>query len=345
LPNGAGTNVLNVITNFTSSNNYFGVNLGQLKYVATPFYDRLITEGCASQYPWTGATQTNDYAMANIGQLKNVFSFSIDTNTIEHFVYTERETGNTRIALFSRVSIIGSTLRVTLWGGPDYYYEAGGRPILPVMNGSYQTLRDTDSAELIAWWGTNGTDNLLPQPGWNTTNREFNSNVAYWVCNGANEVYWETTNLPDSSVSTQLDVVVVYTDIIYEPGIWPPTDNGDTATLKDKPNIIGYWHACYDTNCQVWNWDSIWNLAPTNVSTTNYQGEVLDVPITDNYTNDFVMLTNQVTHVQNVISNMTSGAYQLGYRSNILNNIPDYQDDSGFDIIRTNHVPLFPWSN
>ena len=120
LPNGAGTNVLNVITNFTSFNNYYSVNLGQLKNVAQPFYDRLIAEGYANQYPWTGATQTNDFAMANIGQLKNIFNFSIDTSATEYFVYTETNANNTDVILFSQVGIIGSTLRVTLWKGPDY---------------------------------------------------------------------------------------------------------------------------------------------------------------------------------------------------------------------------------
>jgi hypothetical protein len=78
LPNGAGTNLLNLIQTFTSSNNYCFANIGQLKYAAKPFYDRLITEGYTNSYPWTSTyTDDLDYAFANIGQLKSVFSFDL----------------------------------------------------------------------------------------------------------------------------------------------------------------------------------------------------------------------------------------------------------------------------
>lgn len=73
--------------------NYSPINLGQLKAVAKPFYDRLLAAGYdtkqnlidhgypinwAFDYPWDPATpvETN-YAPANIGQLKIVFSFDL----------------------------------------------------------------------------------------------------------------------------------------------------------------------------------------------------------------------------------------------------------------------------
>ena len=54
------------------------VNLGQLKTVAKPFYDRLIAIGFVGAYPWQGAPNPpNDFAMANIGQAKFLFSFDL----------------------------------------------------------------------------------------------------------------------------------------------------------------------------------------------------------------------------------------------------------------------------
>ena len=77
LPGGAGASVLDLIRNFSGTDNYVTVNLGQLKRVAAPFYDRLITEGYTTVYPWSGADTTNDYALANLGQLKHLFSFDL----------------------------------------------------------------------------------------------------------------------------------------------------------------------------------------------------------------------------------------------------------------------------
>jgi len=58
--------------------NYAAVNIGQLKTVTKPFYDRLIEIGYVGEYPWVfSSAQANDYAMANVGQVKNVFSFDL----------------------------------------------------------------------------------------------------------------------------------------------------------------------------------------------------------------------------------------------------------------------------
>lgn len=80
------------IDNFITEN-YAPINLGQLKAVAKPFYDRLIAVGYDTQahliargypsnwshpYPWNPATPASEnYAPANLGQLKLVFSFDI----------------------------------------------------------------------------------------------------------------------------------------------------------------------------------------------------------------------------------------------------------------------------
>ncbi len=72
--------------------NYAPINLGQLKYVAKPFYDRLLAAGYDTKanliargltgwthdYPWDPETPAEEnYSPANLGQLKLVFSFDL----------------------------------------------------------------------------------------------------------------------------------------------------------------------------------------------------------------------------------------------------------------------------
>lgn len=72
---------------------YAILNQGQLKYLAKPFYDRLLEYGytgapliTGAAYPWThgpgGESDDDAYAPVNLGQLKYVFSFSI-ANVVE----------------------------------------------------------------------------------------------------------------------------------------------------------------------------------------------------------------------------------------------------------------------
>jgi len=110
LQDGAGSIIDDVISAFPeyeSSNpeaNYAALTVGQLKYVAQKFYDRLsllsagevnwnnielISGGSSStnhKYPWpamsnppTQAQLEENYSLANIGQLKYLFSWSIET--------------------------------------------------------------------------------------------------------------------------------------------------------------------------------------------------------------------------------------------------------------------------
>ncbi len=80
---GAGPTVSDLVQGFSDQGNYLPVNLGQLKNLAAPFYDRLIEIGYTARYPWTGAAETNDFAPANIGQVKNLFSFDVTLDTDE----------------------------------------------------------------------------------------------------------------------------------------------------------------------------------------------------------------------------------------------------------------------
>jgi hypothetical protein len=82
---GAGSTVNTMLSSaaFTSSTggvNYAPANLGQLKAIAKPFYDRLqaVFGATAYPYPWNTSTPVSaNYAIANIGQLKNVFNFDL----------------------------------------------------------------------------------------------------------------------------------------------------------------------------------------------------------------------------------------------------------------------------
>ena len=84
LPGGAGLAISSLVNGFTGQGNYAPVNLGQLKALAQPFYDRLIAVGAATNYPWAGSMQQSaDFALANIGQMKNLFNFDPGWDTDE----------------------------------------------------------------------------------------------------------------------------------------------------------------------------------------------------------------------------------------------------------------------
>lgn len=97
---GAGPAIDSMVDSFVTQQgstdpdaNYTLANLGQIKNVAKPFYDRLIAigydtkanliargypPGWAHDYPWIPETlQESNYVPANLGQLKMVFSFSL----------------------------------------------------------------------------------------------------------------------------------------------------------------------------------------------------------------------------------------------------------------------------
>lgn len=85
---GASSAISNLVAGFSETNNCLPANLGQLKYLAAPFYDQLNAPGLtnarpvgmtADPYPWSGSTNTpHDFAIANIGQLKQLFSFNFE---------------------------------------------------------------------------------------------------------------------------------------------------------------------------------------------------------------------------------------------------------------------------
>lgn len=92
---GAGPAIDTMVGGFSNNTtlNYQPANLGQLKAVAKPFYDRLIEVGYDTranliargyssawpyQYPWDPYTPVaQNYAPANLGQIKMIFSFDV----------------------------------------------------------------------------------------------------------------------------------------------------------------------------------------------------------------------------------------------------------------------------
>lgn len=91
---GAGTEIDNLVISFSlTDGNFSPVNIGQLKAVALPFYNRLREVGFntnqnlkangysylwSSDYPWDDdEPHGSNYSIANLGQLKLVFSFDL----------------------------------------------------------------------------------------------------------------------------------------------------------------------------------------------------------------------------------------------------------------------------
>jgi hypothetical protein len=74
------------LTPTNQTDDYAAVTLGQLKAVSVPVYDRLISVGLATAYPWNTANSPapDDYALANIGQAKALFAFDLNGTLTHH---------------------------------------------------------------------------------------------------------------------------------------------------------------------------------------------------------------------------------------------------------------------
>ena len=66
----------------SQTSDYAAINLGQLKFLTQPIYDRLLAVGytlgplSSGTYPWVSSgLAAKDFAVANQGQLKYLFSF------------------------------------------------------------------------------------------------------------------------------------------------------------------------------------------------------------------------------------------------------------------------------
>ena len=80
LPGGGGSNLTAWIAGLANNYNYYPVNVGQLKTMAEPFYDRLIEVGLVDEYPWANIFTLNDFVLGNIGQVKALFDFELSAS-------------------------------------------------------------------------------------------------------------------------------------------------------------------------------------------------------------------------------------------------------------------------
>lgn len=84
LPGGAGAAITQMINQWRiarpQTDDYSVVNIGQMKKVARPFYERLAGLSLLTLPTWideAGAGNADDYAAANLGQAKAIFSFTL----------------------------------------------------------------------------------------------------------------------------------------------------------------------------------------------------------------------------------------------------------------------------
>ncbi len=126
VPGGAGPEIWELVRGFSKTGNNVPVNLGQLKRVVAPFYDRLRAKGYPDDYPWTETTADDaNYAAANIGQLKNCFSF--DLTTMQG--YTEDvEFGGASSRSGFYTNVFAVTLSSSTPGATVYYTLDGSEP-------------------------------------------------------------------------------------------------------------------------------------------------------------------------------------------------------------------------
>ncbi len=128
LPGGAGAAVSNLIAGFTAQDDYAAVNLGQLKAVAAPFYDRLIAMGYAANYPWAWATN---------GLLLH-YAFDADENGIVTDL-----SGNGRTATVNGATWVADGAR-----GGAYRFGSNDQTIVATDAG----LPSGDAPRTIAMW-------------------------------------------------------------------------------------------------------------------------------------------------------------------------------------------------
>jgi len=165
LPGGAGATLDGMVTgwsNYYATNGYSStnpapqdfkaINQGQLKYVASLVWSRLVAAGYTNAAPsWLTMNTNTDYMVANGGQLKNVFNFDLtadsDTNGLpdwwemNYFGGTGASTGYTTN---SSPDGNGLTLLQDYQQGnnPTNYYSQGGTTIVPtisIVSGDGQT--------------------------------------------------------------------------------------------------------------------------------------------------------------------------------------------------------------
>ncbi|MEI8138786.1 MAG: LamG-like jellyroll fold domain-containing protein [bacterium] len=77
IPGGANDAIREGLASMEAGDHAGPVNLGQLKQVVAPYYQRLIEEGALTDYPWADYGLLADYSPVNVGQVKQAFSFQL----------------------------------------------------------------------------------------------------------------------------------------------------------------------------------------------------------------------------------------------------------------------------
>jgi hypothetical protein len=138
------------------ANDYAAVNLGQLKHMVQPFYDRLIALGytgapliggtASPTYPWLASgLVANDYAAANIGQVKNLFSFDVTYSSAGDGIpdwwaiayYSGTSVDPNGFVAWSGSQVTNLAAYENGWNPVDYYNDH--TPLLTIVSGSGQT--------------------------------------------------------------------------------------------------------------------------------------------------------------------------------------------------------------
>jgi hypothetical protein len=177
LTNGAGSDIWGTVSGFSHTNNNDVLNVGQLKKIVQPFYDRLYPEmtnaypqGLPGKYPWSFPQGLrNDFAAVNIGQLKQVFSFDFDrvglsTSSVFSISGSVNYSGNQQGNIIILASFAeGSWARAwaTTIGQPGSYTITGIPSVRPVW---IRAFMDTDGNGIgndSEPWGNSGLNPIV----------------------------------------------------------------------------------------------------------------------------------------------------------------------------------------
>jgi len=210
---GAGETLNELAVSLTGTtpqtSDYSAVNLGELKALVQPFYDRLLSVGytlgplASGTYPWaTGGLTPNDFAVGNIGQLKYLFSFDVNYSSS-----SDQIPDWWVIRYFGQAAVSGTAIAngIVPWsGGQMTYLQAyqqglnpvdfynGQTPVLNIVSGNGQT------------GSPNAPNNFVPAPlivSVTDTNGNplYDAPVTFTVTSGSGNVQASSTN---SAVST-----------------------------------------------------------------------------------------------------------------------------------------------